>query len=186
MSNSSRSRRASQGTGTIATKRDIKNSGVCAQDVEVMGRQFRIIDKERQDLYNYNDTQRRNVYKAAVASGTAFWKGRNWSQADGQLKGCYSDGTLQNSDVNWGDYAGPDPNVSTNGRCGDKGDNKRCPGSQCCSRQGSCAGSIGTKSDWCHEWVGDRRVWVGGNASGSYDGVHWYKMPKDTDWSITK
>ena len=186
LSNSSRSRRASFGSGNIATKRDIKNSGVCAQDVEVMGRQFRIIDKERQDLYNYNDSQRRNVYKAAVASGTAFWRGRNWSQADGRLKGCYSNGTLQDSDVNWGDYAGPDPNVSTNGMCGDNGDNKRCPGSQCCSRGGWCAGSVGTKSDWCHEWVRDRRVWVGGNASGSYDGVHWYKMPKDTDWSITK
>jgi len=40
--------------------------------------------------------------------------------------------------------------VSTDGNCGPKNSNKKCPSGLCCSPSGYCGGSIGTKSAWCN------------------------------------
>tara|TARA_B110000503_G_scaffold104936_1_gene156610 strand:+ start:389 stop:1159 length:771 start_codon:yes stop_codon:yes gene_type:complete len=52
--------------------------------------------------------------------------------------------------------------VSTNGRCGQP-TATRCPGKQCCSNSGWCAGTQGTKSAWCSK---DGK----GQSLGKYDG----------------
>ena len=39
--------------------------------------------------------------------------------------------------------------ISTDGRCGVDFENKRCPGTQCCSKYGWCGGERGKPSDWC-------------------------------------
>ena len=190
LSQSTRTPRASQGTGTIDSGRDIKNRNVCGRDELKMRVKF-LWDERNQwnNLLTYNNNNRYNAWQAAKRDGTAFWNGRWYGDQGNKARTCYSSGKLADSDVNWGDYAVPDPNVSTDGKCGDNGDNKRCPGKQCCSRWGWCGGSVGTyDSGHCAEGTTsrDRRNHIGGNASGSYDGVHWYRMPSDTDWSITK
>jgi len=61
--------------------------------------------------------------------------------------------------------AAPSPvgvTVSTNGRCGQP-TATRCPGKQCCSNSGWCAGTQGTKSTWCSK---DGK----GQSLGKYDG----------------
>jgi hypothetical protein len=60
-----------------------------------------------------------------------------------------------------------DANISTNGRCAWANNNKRCPGRQCCSSSGWCAGNIGTQSAWCSKYQSSGG-WVGYNSS--YDG----------------
>ena len=57
----------------------------------------------------------------------------------------------------------PTSNVSTNGRCGPGHDNKICPGKQCCSGSGWCAGTQGTYSAWCYS---NKK----GRDNGKYDG----------------
>ena len=54
-------------------------------------------------------------------------------------------------------------NVSTNGRCGPRHGNKICPGKQCCSGSGWCAGTQGTRSAWCYS---NKK----GRDNGKYDG----------------
>ena len=59
----------------------------------------------------------------------------------------------------------PSSNVSTNGRCGPEFNNTICPGKQCCSTSSWCAGTQGTKSDWCADKNGYK-----GRDGGKYDG----------------
>lgn len=59
--------------------------------------------------------------------------------------------------------------TSSGGSCGN---NKRCPGAQCCSRWGWCGGQKGERSDWCSTSINisdNIKVWAGFN--NQYDGI---------------
>ena len=57
--------------------------------------------------------------------------------------------------------------IITNNRCGPNHGNKRCPGNECCSSQGWCAGTKGTQSAHCSQK--DGAVYTG-YYLGKYDG----------------
>jgi hypothetical protein len=56
--------------------------------------------------------------------------------------------------------------ITKDGRCGPKYNNKICPGNQCCSKYGWCGGAIGTGSEWC-SGTNNRGI-----NDGVYDGHH--------------
>jgi hypothetical protein len=182
---------SSNGIGLIDMKLESKNDDVCMQDVGVMV-------KFQTGKFEYKSSRRAQAdryvaWTAAINDGTAYWSDGYWgkSRDDDSIsvkRTCYSNGTIEGSDINWGKYVDPDPEVSTNGKCGaDAGGRrkpKRCPNDQCCSEYDWCGGKIGTKSDFCSAQIGGKG-WGGGKYKGHYDGIH-YNMPKDTDWSITK
>lgn len=59
--------------------------------------------------------------------------------------------------------------TSTNGRCGAHGNYKRCPGNQCCSYSGWCAGTKPYYSGWCSKYVSYSAGYEGGQSK--YDGA---------------
>ena len=177
---------SSNGIGRIDMKLESKNDDVCVQDVKLMRDKFLF-----QNKFSYptagRDYQRKQAWKRAINDGTAYSSGRYWgkSRDDDSVsikRACYSNGTIEGSDLNWGKYVDPDPEVSTNGKCGSGGG--RCPKDQCCSEYGWCGGKIGTNSVHCSKNISGKG-WSGGKYKGKYDGIH-YNMPKDTDWGITK
>jgi hypothetical protein len=185
---------SSNGIGQIDMKLESKNDDVCAQDVKLMEEKFLFQNKFSYNK-NYRDFARKQAWKRAIKDGTAYLSTGYWgkSRDDDSVsvkRACYSNGTIEGSDINWGKYVDPDPEVSTNRRCGGRGESsndgvkKRCPEDQCCSEYGWCGGKIGTNSDYCSKNISGKG-WSGGEYKGRYDGIH-YNMPKDTDWSITK
>ena len=79
---------------------------------------------------------------------------------------------LSLDDIQKSSWEGVTPVFSTNGRCGSEHGNTICPGSQCCSTHGWCAGNIGTLSDWCSVRKDVNTInftYIGGQSK--YDGV---------------
>lgn len=172
----------SDGIGEIEMVSKMKNLDICIQDAYKMKDKF----LEAWPRIKYNYSEKWPEWDKAKEHGTAIYPWTtSWPQAshvyDGKVakRACYSNGTVELSDINWGEYGLKDaPGVTKSSQCGYS--HGRCPGTQCCSSAGWCAGTIGTYSDWCHNWDSEK-----GWSGGKYDGLHW-NAPRDTDWSITK
>lgn len=79
-------------------------------------------------------------------------------------------------------WTGVKAKVSTNGKCGASNGNTICPGSQCCSSSGWCAGGIGFSSAWCSVRKNINSTYytyIGGNSE--YDGVDVKNMKVNID-----